>query len=407
MRLLKRTLKILVWTISCLVIVTLLTLTAVKLYFNDERLAHLVSNQLNTLFAGNVSVREIHWTLPFHLSLDDVAIDDPAGRPAVRVTHIDATFVWRRALARTIAITDIAAHGIDVRVLDMPGNPNALGIVEAFSPKTPSPPTPDNGGPGIDLDFTGTILDRVEFEYDSGGIKIGVSGGKLEDVEFGMYGNVLHMNGHVTGERLDLDVPGILYSGPADVHCKDFDIDIGPSGVPSDLGLKTAESDAVLGAIKIAARGDIRLPHDNPLPQGTLSVDATLPLDHHLLHDLIRNGRGTVTVHADTHRDGDSTDADITIKGDNAVIDSIPFDEIAFAGKLERARVDIQRLAVATDGGNASVSGELTLTPPMAHDLTLELDRFPLRAGDASPRARCASSCPLERTPAGARRGAL
>ena len=51
---------------------------------DDARLARLVEKNLNELFAGHFEVREIHWSLPFHFIIDDVAIDDPEGRPAIR-----------------------------------------------------------------------------------------------------------------------------------------------------------------------------------------------------------------------------------------------------------------------------------------------------------------------------------
>jgi hypothetical protein len=192
-RVLKKLLKILALIIAGIFTLAVIAVIGARIYLSDERLARLVESKLNELFAGRFAVHEIHWSLPFHFVINDVTIDDPEGTRAIHASQVVATLRWRALLHGTLAIDDIDGPGIDVRVLAMQKHPELLGIAEAFTPKTPELPKPDveDDGPPLTLSFHGSLIDSVEFVFDSDGTRVAVSGGHIENVFFGMTDNLL------------------------------------------------------------------------------------------------------------------------------------------------------------------------------------------------------------------------
>lgn len=372
MRLIERLLKIVFWTVAAVFALAVIAVVGAKLYLDDERLAELVEKNLNELFAGHFEVGEIHWSLPFRFIIDNVAIDDPEGRPAIRATHVDARLRWRALLHGTLAIDDIAGHGIDVRVLAMTKDPNLLGIAEAFSPKSPVVPEPDaeDDGPPLTLELNGTLIDRVELVYDDNTTRIVISGGHLEDVTFGMKGDILDIYGDVELARFAIETDGFAYDGgPGRVHAEAFDIDVGDT-----LGFAAKKARIVIDGVTLDASGDMHFP-DGGLPTGTVLADANVPLDHALLKDLLpARGRGAVAVHVES----DGTLLDVSVKGRDASLGGLAFDSLTAKGSVQGERLDIDRLQVNVEGGSATIAGELELAAPMQHDISVDLERFPL-----------------------------
>ncbi len=374
MSIVRRILKVVFWTIVGVFALAVIAVVGAKLYLSDERLAELVEDNLNELFAGHFEVGAIQWSLPFHFVIDDVAIDDPEGRPAIRAAHVDARLRWRALLHGTLAIDDIAGQGIDVRVLALAKNPEDLGIAEAFSPKSPVVPKPDveDDGPPISLDFHGTIIDRVEFTYDDGTTKIAVSGGHIENVAFGMRGDILGIDGDVEAARFALVTDGFAYDGgPMRVHAEEFAIDIGDV-----LGFATKKARLSVEGLNVDASGDLHFP-EGALPRGTVAADATLPLEHPLVRGILPKGlagRGRVAVHAES----DGTNVDVAVRGEDASLSGLRIESVTVKGALQGERIDLARLHAEVEGGSATISGELELLPPMAHDLVADLERFPL-----------------------------
>lgn len=372
MRFIKRLLKVVFWTIIGVFALAVIAVVGAKIYLDDERLAELVESNLNELFAGHFEVGEIKWSLPFHFIIDNVAIDDPEGQPVIRVSHVDARLRWRALLHGTLAIDDIAGHGIDVRVMAMAKDPNLLGIAEAFTPKSPALPEPDveDDGPPITLDFHGSLIDRVEFVYDDNTTRVVVANGHIEDVAFGMKDNILDIHGNLDLARFAIKTDGFAYDGgPGRAHLEAFDIDIGDT-----LGFAATKARIAMDGVTVEASGDMHFP-DGGLPTGTVLADANLPLDHALLKDILPvRGRGNVTVHAES----DGTLLDVSVKGRDASLGGLAFDSLTAKGTLQGERLDLDRLQLNVEGGSATVTGELELEPPMQHDLTVDLDRFPL-----------------------------
>ncbi|HSI05984.1 MAG TPA: hypothetical protein VLC93_15975, partial [Myxococcota bacterium] len=374
MRIIKRILKMVFWTIVGVFALAVIAVVGAKLYLSNERLAELVESNLNELFAGHFEVGGIQWSLPFHFVIDDVAIDDPEGRPVIRATHVDARVRWRALFHGTLAIDDIAAHGLDIRVQALAKDPMLLGIAEAFTPRSPVVPEPDveDDGPPLALDFHGTTLDRVEFVYDDGTTKIVVSGGHIENVAFGMRGDLLDIDGDVEAPRFALTTDGFAYDGgPVRVHAEAFEIDIGDV-----LGFAADKARVIVDGLTVDASGDLHFP-EGSLPRGTLVTDATLPLEHPLLRSILPKGlagRGQLALHAAS----DGNHVELSVRGTDASVSGLAIEAVTLEGTIKGDRIDIERLHAAVEGGSANVSGELELLPPMAHDLVIDLERFPL-----------------------------
>ncbi len=372
MRVIKRFVKVVFWAIAGVFALAVMAVVGAKLYLSDERLAQLVEDTLNDVFAGHFEVGEVHWSLPFHFVIDDVSIDDPGGRPAIRASHVDARLRWRALLHGTLAIDDIAAHGLDIRVLALAENPERLGIAEAFTPKAPAKKADEDNGPPLTLDFHGTTLDRVEFIYDDGTTQLIVSGGHIENVTFGMRGDILDIDGDVEAARFTLRTNGYAYDGgPVRLHTEAFDIDLGDA-----LGFATKKTRVIVDGVTIDVSGDLHFPQGS-LPRGTLVADAFLPLDHPLLRGALpkgMTGRGQLAVHAAT----DGRKVDLTARGTDASLSGLAIELVTLTGTVDGDRIDIERLRAELEGGTASVSGEIELRAPMAHDLTAELERFPV-----------------------------
>lgn len=380
MRIVTRILKFVGIGIAALLGLLIVALVSVKLYLNDERLASFAVGKLNGLFAGRFSVRTVHWTLPFHFVLEDVAVDDPIGRPAIRATRVDATFDAKALLAGTIAIRDIAGHGLDVRLVSMPEAPDDMGLVEAFGPKTPAPEPDETSSSSIRLRVEGPLLTDVEFTYDMPDVRFVLSGGRLENAGYGMHGDAMDIDGHVEVARADVDIAGLRYDGPIILTARGVVLDLGPSGAPADVTVDTEEVHVNLAGLEVTTKGSLVFPATEPLPQGTVALHGTVPLDHPLVKQyLTGRDRGTLALELDATREGDKTLVSGTIDGDNAVVSGIPFDQLGIDAVLEKDRIDMRRVSATFDNGSATVSGEVAMDEPMAHDLTIDFERFPLK----------------------------
>ena len=374
MRIVKRILKVVLWTIAGVLALAVIAVVGAKLYLSNERLAELVETNLNDLFAGHFEVGAIKWSLPFRFVIDDVAIDDPEGRPTIRATHVEARLRWRALLHGTLAIDDISAHGLDVRVQALAKNPALLGIAEAFTPKVPTVPAPDpeDDGPPLALDFHGTTLDRVELVYDDGTTKIVVSDGHVENVAFGMRGDTLVIDGDVDAARFALTTDGFAYDGgPVRAHTEAFAITTGDV-----LGFAAEKARVISDGLTVDASGDMHFP-DGALPTGNVAAEAVLPLDHPLLRSALPKGlagRGQIALHVAS----DGRAIDLALRGTDASVSGLAIETVTLKGAMQGDRVDIERLRADVEGGSANISGELDLVPPMGHDLVVELERFPL-----------------------------
>ncbi|MBC7792497.1 MAG: hypothetical protein H7Z43_02215, partial [Clostridia bacterium] len=305
MRIAKRILKILGYGLAGLIGLVVVAVVGTKLYVNEERLASFAVDKLNTLFAGRFSVRTVHWSLPFRFSLEDVSVDDPAGRPAIRATRVDATFDVKALIAGTIAITDIAGHGLDVRIVSMPNAPDAMGLVEAFGPKTPQSEVVDDSPSTIKLRVSGTSITEIEFTYDMPSMRFVLQGGRMENVAYGMHGDVMDIDGHVTVAQAEVAIGNVRYSGPFDLMAQRVAFNLGPSGKVSDILLEAQNIHANLAGLTVQTHGTMRFPAVDPLPQGTLALEATIPLEHPLVRQFgSGHDKGTVKLNLDMRREG-------------------------------------------------------------------------------------------------------
>ncbi|HEY3818655.1 MAG TPA: translocation/assembly module TamB domain-containing protein [Polyangiaceae bacterium] len=150
-----------------LVVFVLAVVCGVLVHLNTPSGRHLVMYEVNTLlapsFKGRIRVDRLGQLSVFGLSGTDVTIEDPTGRPVivatgvrVRVASLD---VLRSVLLvkhepLTVKLTAASMDTLDVRLdTDAKGQ---LELVDAFAPRTPSPPTPPNpNARGFRIDIPG------------------------------------------------------------------------------------------------------------------------------------------------------------------------------------------------------------------------------------------------------------
>lgn len=378
------------WAGIALAVVLALVLTALvaaRLVLTDERLAQLVRQRLDTTFAGHFDLEAVHWRLPAQLEVQGLRVRTPEESPVLSVERASFHVRLLPLLSRRVSVRDLEATGVDVRSLS-PGGGAPSGLARAFSPATPAPPE-EEPAPGVAWSYAFSIdhITRLDARITDGADALVLEGARLEDARLVIDEDRLSASGEVTVDRFAVRTEALSHrGGPATLSLDDLSITESKAGTVLEVGA----AQLALDSSRVKVEGRVQ-----GLGGGELVADAELngvveladPLVQRLLAPFLpatgpSSGKARISLVAEpTEERGNRLT--LQLDAEELSVGGLALRELTVKADYRAPRVVIEQARLDSGGGTARLSGWIDVRGRLAHELSLYLDDFPVRAASA------------------------
>jgi autotransporter translocation and assembly factor TamB len=369
-------------------------LVGAKIYFDDERLARVVSTLASGNLAGTFHFASIHWRLPAAVSVADLEISAPDGEEVIHADRLEASLNPLALLRKKLSITRVGGDGVRVRLVPpRPGSTStsAFSLIDAFGPRRPSPePEPNaDGGLPISIEAGDVDIARLDVEVDTKDLHALVRGARVADGGFGLSNETIEGRGSVAIEELRLQ--------RKPEHER---IELGPIHVELDRAAfeedrrsaaSTVEVERALVRVNgssIEVKGKVAGIGGPESPRGDATAELVLALDDAGLRSLAPEGllaelapRGSAHLSLEARGSLDRAKAKLALDGDGLTVRGLPLERLAVEGSIDRRVVAIDSLSLHWADSHVSASGSADLSGKrVSHRGRVVATRVPVRA---------------------------
>lgn len=150
--------KIIAWLLAIVIVLLLGVFIFLQTTLGRDLVRDIVVDVLNDVLKGHIEVDRIGGLLPFSAEIEGFRVRDPDGQLVLSVAHVTADFHPLDLFDRTVHLSNVLIERPEVVLFD---DKNRLALIEAFSPREP---TPDTDDPPWLLAFEGIHLDKGTVE---------------------------------------------------------------------------------------------------------------------------------------------------------------------------------------------------------------------------------------------------